>query len=532
MATSASTVSDLPLLRELALQQGPKKGDTRMITGSEVIHPKSSECGQDRSGFDFIALQGADDSLPGRHSDRLEYIGSATSHFQAEPLLYDEDGRSRAFSDWELELTRRIQGQRSGIPNADTSALPRFLARKEKYIRRSTELSENMFRFSLEFGRLCPEAGQFNEQLMTEYVKALALIKQRGQEPFITLHHFTMPRYLIEIDREEGIRAGGWEHRDALQHFRFYTENVIRFLADESRIRDILAELNLSLEAQKKILSDGLARYFMTLNEPTVLLFSGYVVGLFPPYKRGNLLAVRRLLKRLVEAHDIALDQIKQGLKTQKYEPQVGVGHNWQHFEGLLGEIGKRFQEHFLSGFEREGRHSDFLGIHYYFRWRGLLSRGERKRREYGDLPIFGDVYTPGILDVIRRVNSLYAQKPIFISEFGFSDSSDLRRPYWILETVRYILEAKRTGAPVRGVLLWTLVDNFEWQFGMSQKFGLFSEAELDEPPIPSTRGIKSWEVWRATTKAMTSPTMDNLQELQRCHQAAYVQYKEAGGRY
>ena len=389
-----------------------------------------------------------------------------------------------------------------------------------------------MFRFSLEFGRLCPEEGQFNEPLMADYVKALALIKLQGQEPFVTLHHFTLPRYLILTDRDGNIRAGGWEHRDALQHFQFYVEKVIRFLADEGKIRNILAELKLSLGTQEKFLSEGLARYFMTLNEPTVLLFSGYVGGLFPPYKRGNLLAVRRLLKRLVQAHDLALDLIKNGLKTQKYEPQVGVGHNWQHFEGLLGKIGDRFQEHFLSSFEREGGHSDFLGLHYYFRWTEPLWRAERKQREYSDLPIFGDVYAPGILEVIRRVHSLYTEKPIFISEFGFSDSSDLRRPYWILETVRYILEAKRMGAPIRGILLWTLVNNFEWQFGMSQKFGLFSEAELDEPPIPSTRGIRSWEVWRATTKAITSPTKDNLQELQRCHQAAYVQYKEAGGRY
>lgn len=255
MAASASAVPELPLLREIAPRQGPQKGDPRMIAGSDITHPRSSECGHDRSGFDFIALQGATDSLPGRHWDRLEYIGSAPSHFQSEPLLYDEDGRPRAFSDWELELTRRIQGQHCGIPNADTSALPRFLPRKEKYIRRSTELSENMFRFSLGFGRLCPEACQFNEQLMTEYAKVLALIKLRGQEPFLTLHHFTMPRYLIETDREGTIRAGGWEHRDALQHFRFYMENVIRFPADESRIRDILAELKLISDAQEKTLS-------------------------------------------------------------------------------------------------------------------------------------------------------------------------------------------------------------------------------------------------------------------------------------
>jgi beta-glucosidase len=466
------------------------------------------------------------------HSRQIEYVGSATSDFQAEPLLYDEEGRPRVITDWEFELTRRVQGQPCGIPDADTTALPQFLGRRESYIRRSAELSENMVRLSLDFGRLCPEEGQFNEPLMKEYVKTLALIRLCGQEPFLTLHHFTMPKYLIETDQEGIIKIGAWEHRDAVQHFRFYVEKVIRFLANQSTMRGILAELGLSQDAQDKILSEGLVCYFMPINEPTVLLFNSYLGGMFPPYKRGNLLMVRRLLHRLVKVHDMALDEIKQGLKAQKCEPQIGVGHNWQYFEGFLGKVARWFQESFVTSFERQGSHSDFLGIHYYFRWKEPLTAGERRRLDYSDQPAFGDVYPPGIRNVIAQVNSLYPQKPIFISEFGFSDRSDLRRPYWILETVRHILEAKRTGMPIKGMLLWTLVSNFEWQLGMSQKFGLFSESELNEPPVPSTKGIRSWEAWSAASKAIGSPTIDNLQELQRCHRTAYAQYKEAGGRY
>ena len=203
-----------------------------MKAGSFVTQPASSECGNDRPIFDFAAVENTEGQ-----SRQIEYVGSATSDFQAEPLHYDEQGRPRVSTDWEFELTRRIQGQRCGIPDADTTALPQFLSRKESYINRSAELSENMLRLSLDFGRLCPQEGQFNEPLMNEYVKTLALTRMRGQEPFVTLHHFTMPKYLIETDREGNIRAGGWEHRDVVQHFRFYAENVVRFLADQNRIR-------------------------------------------------------------------------------------------------------------------------------------------------------------------------------------------------------------------------------------------------------------------------------------------------------
>jgi beta-glucosidase len=74
-------------------------------------------------------------------------------------------------------------------------------------------------------------------------------------------------------------------------------------------------------------------------------------------------------------------------------------------------------------------------------------------------------------------MHAKYPAKEIFVSEVGFSDKSDGRRPYWILDTARYIIEAKSKGIPIIGVLLWSLVNNFEWELGMSQKFGLFSEA-------------------------------------------------------
>lgn len=498
-----------------------------MKAGSIVNPSKPSEYDSEDNIFNCTAQPAGVET-----SRQVEYVGSATSLFQAEPLLYDEQGHPHVHSDWEFEVARQVQGHTSGIPDADTRTLPQFLPRNNLYIQRAADLSENMVRLSLEFGRLCPAPGQFNEPLMKDYVRTLALIKMRGLEPFVTLQHFTMPKFLIEYDSEGIIKTGAWEHRDAVQHFRFYAQNVVRFLAEPSILRSVIAELNLSQQAQDQILADGLVRYFMPINEPTVLLFNSYLGGMFPPYQRGNLVAVRRLLQRLVQVHDIAYDEIKQGLKVQEFEPQIGVGHNWQYFEGFLGTLGQWFQEHFVTNFERQGKHSDFMGIHYYFRWKGRLSPEEKRQLDYSDHPSFGDIYPPGIRSVITAVNSLYPQKPIFISEFGFSDNSDRRRPYWILETVRHILAAKRSGVPIKGVLLWTLVNNFEWQLGMSQKFGLFSEAELDAPLIPSMSGIRSWEVWRAAAKAISSPTIDNLKELQRCHQTAYAQYREAGGRY
>ena len=125
----------------------------------------------------------------------------------------DSSGKPRTLSDWEYELVRQLKTGVSEIPQAEVTALPRFLQKKELYIARSAYLSQNMLRFSLDFARLCPSENQFDEVLMDEYIETLLLIKASRQEPFLTFHHFTMPKYLVTINSKGNITAGGWEIR-------------------------------------------------------------------------------------------------------------------------------------------------------------------------------------------------------------------------------------------------------------------------------------------------------------------------------
>ncbi len=124
-------------------------------------------------------------------------------------------------------------------------------------------------------------------------------------------------------------------------------------------------------------------------------------------------------------------------------------------------------------------------------------------------------------------MHELYPQKEIFITEFGFADKTDQRRPYWILETVRYVIKVLEQKIPVRGMMQWSLVNNFEWNLGMSTKFGMFSEDELKQELKDSPVGkIKGWEAWRAVIKALTQPTTENLNELQKCYDIAKKQFE------
>ena len=446
---------------------------------------------------------------------RLEYQGSATSHFQAEPLIYDAQGNPIITSDWELEVIKK---------DTDTSTLPRFLPNKEKYIDRSAELGENMFRFSLDFARLCPSPGQFNEGLMADYVKTLALIRARGQEPMLTLYHWPMPRYLLEENEEGQIVQGGWEHPEVAKHFRFYIDNVVRFLGDDDRIRQILSEEGFDQDAQDKFLGEGLARYFITINEPNSIILPGYIGGVFPPFKKGRVDLIRGVLGRLVEAHDIAFNELK--LKGQ--DRQVGVAHAWTYFDGILGGLAHELvNKKVTDQFERTGEYSDFLGLQYYFRMTiPLLARVAD--RHYGDHPAFGDVYPPGLYELMKKMHATYPNKEIFLTEFGFSDTNDRRRPYWILETARYVIEALKAGIPIKGMLLWSMVNNYEWAEGMDQKFGLFDESELSQPMTPDEGHLRSWQIWQSLLKALASPTPESLAALQKHYQTAKQQFESA----
>jgi len=459
------------------------------------------------------------------------YLGSSTSDFQSEPLLCGPEGKPLVFSDWEMQLVKNLKGEKAGItvPQKEEE-FPHFHSRYKEYLSRSKELGEKMFRFSLDFARLCPKEGEFNQSLMADYVKALARIKANGQVPMLTIHHWPMPKYLLKLDSEENILQGGWDNPEVLKQFRFYVEQVSKCLADEDFLRKTLAEEGLNKDSTDKFLDEGLCRYFISINEPTNIFGQGYLLGTFPPFQRGKLWTSQEVLGRLVEAHDITRTELKKGLK--RFEPktgeaQVGIAHNWIYFDGLLKKtLHDLVNRYPTKKMERSGEASDFLALQYYFRIRALAIGKPEQPIQFGDHPEFGDIYPKGIYHVLKEMHSDYPHKEIFITEFGFSDKNDKRRPYWILETVRYALEALKEGVPVKGMLLWSLVNNFEWARGMEQKFGLFSESELEKPLKPSGgEEIRSWEAWQAIIKAIANPSEENLKDLQNYYQKAEEQY-------
>jgi beta-glucosidase len=464
--------------------------------------------------------------------NRISYMGCATSHFQSEPLLYDTNGNIRPpVTDWEFELQKNLRGEPSGIRvRQNKAALPRFSQVADRYINRSVEMGNNMFRISIDMGRLCPKENAFDETMMAEYVRQIALIKHSKQEPMVTLHHFTMPTFLVHVNKTGSIIDGAWEHPNVLNHVSFYVQSVVGFLANRDKMRTVLKGAGYTDEVQAEFLDEGLIRYFMSINEPLITSFNGYVTGIFPPYKRAHPTLCRAISDRLVSAHYIMRHAIQKldTLLPHGKATQLGVGYNWQFYDGPFGHVvHKYFNELYTNAFERAAASSDFIGLHYYCRQTMPFYSVRWKGRVYSDMPGFGDIYPPGVYDLLHIMHRLFPEKPIFVSEIGFSDASDFRRPFWILETVRSILSAWRDGVPVLGVLLWTLVNNFEWNLGMTQKFGLFAESDLTTAPHTVANTMHSWEAWKCVVDAILQPSAEAISHLQAQYSKAKSQCEQ-----
>ena len=168
------------------------------------------------------------------------YWGSATSAYQVEGEVENND--------W-AEAAR--QGK---VPPAGRACDHYNLYEKDFDIIKS--LSQNAHRFSIEWARVEPEEGKFDEAEIEHYRKVLRALRERGIEPFVTLWHFTLPIWFV--------RKGGFESKKAPFYFSRYCEYVVKNLGQGS----------------------GIPKFWITINEPMVFANMGYLDGNWLPLKK------------------------------------------------------------------------------------------------------------------------------------------------------------------------------------------------------------------------------------------------------
>ncbi len=318
-------------------------------------------------------------------------------------------------------------------------------------------LGHTAHRFSVEWARIEPEQGKFNEEAIAHYREVLLALRVRNIKPFITLWHFTLPLWFS--------KSGGFERDDAPEIFARYSAFVVSRLGD-------------------------LCENFSTMNEPEVFASNGWLRGSWPPFKRfalTDLVSITnsgrqyeakankgleplflyfKVMKNLALAHNLAYREIK------KVAPRVDVSvvkhvivfdANWNPFNKIKAKIANYYWTHKFM--KRVYKHCDSVGLNYYF----YTQFGDTRKWRKTDMD--WNFAPEHIYDALKMLSRY--KKPLFISEAGLADASDSGRAEYIKRQVQGIWRAVNEGIDVRGHMYWSLLDNYEWALGFEKRFGL-----------------------------------------------------------
>ena len=298
-------------------------------------------------------------------------------------------------------------------------------------------LHQNVHRFSVEWSRIEPQEGVFDEEAIRHYQEVVKALKTKGLEPFVTLWHFTLPGWLSE--------KGGWNGQRSVMYFNRYVEKVVTALSPQ-------------------------VRFWITINEPQVYAALSYLKGVWPPQKKDPR-AYWRVIQNLIHGHKLAYTSIKQINPSA----QVGIAKHNIYFEAdknkPINQLLKRIADWWLNYYvlDEIKNHQDFIGLNYYFHNRISWWFGRNENKQVSDLG--WELYPAGIYHVLAGLKKY--NRPIYVTENGLADATDTRRGWYIEEVLRNIHKALVEKVDVRGYMHWSLLDNFEWAYGFWPRFGL-----------------------------------------------------------
>lgn len=415
-------------------------------------------------------------------------IGAATAAHQVE-------GNNKNSDYWAME-----QMKYAGFNEPSLDAVDHY-NRYEEDIRLMAEAGLNAYRFSIEWARIEPEQGVYDENEIAHYRKVLECCRENGLEPIVTMHHFTSPKWLIV--------QGGWESEATIDAFAKYCAHVVEKLGDLMQYVCTINEANMGLqiaaiaerykrqmmakmqaasasapeadeekkdaEKDKKEMDStvqvGINMQSMMENMKKQQEENRQVFGTDTPqiFVSARSEVGDRLVMR---AHQAA----KAAMKAVRPELKVGLTlslHDIQAEEGGEELAQKAWEEEF-SHYLPYIREDDFFGLQNYTRSRygaeGILPAPEGAEMTQMDY----ENYPQALGNVIRRVHE-ELDIPIMVTENGIATSDDSLRTAFIQTALEGVEECMAEGIPVLGYMYWSLLDNFEWQKGYSMTFGLIA---------------------------------------------------------
>jgi len=367
--------------------------------------------------------------------------------------------------------------------------------RYEEDIRLLADAGLNCYRFSIEWARIEPEEGKFDEAELEHYRKMLRCCRAHGVTPIVTLHHFTSPKWLIS--------KGGWEAASTVEDFTRYCTYIAEKLGEELEYIVTINEANMGLQlaaiarrymkellfGKKKKQSDGndgkaqvgINLKQMLANQKLAAAENREVFGTEKLHTfvsqrtpEGDILIMR--------AHSSARDAMKAVCPHLKIGLSLSL-HDMQPLFAGKRHAGKEWHAefgHYLPWI----REDDFLGVQNYTRSRfGFFGQVGAPRD--AELTQMGyEFYPEGLANVIRAVHREF-KGDLIVTENGIATSDDSRRREFIRRALEGVRNCIREGIPVKGYCHWSLLDNFEWQKGFSMTFGLIAVDRTTQKRFP-----------------------------------------------
>ena len=345
------------------------------------------------------------------------YWGAATSSFQTEGGIENMDWAKAA-----------REGKVPPIGRACD-----FYNRYESDFDIAKSLGHNCHRISIEWSRIEPEEGKFDESEIEHYLAVLAALRARHLKPFITLWHFSLPLWFSE--------TGGFERSDSPQIFARYCGYVAKKLGND-------------------------CRHFATINEPIVFASNGLLRGTRPPFKKNSFFTYMRVRRNLARAHNLAYDAVKKaafGAEVGIVKNIVYFHANWNPFNIIAAWIMNWHWTH--SFLMRVHRKCDSIGVNYYIH----KKFGDTARYDKTDMG--WDMYPEGLCGALLMVRRY--EKPVWVAEAGVADAADRIRADYVTRLIRCMYTAIQNGVDLRGYMYWSLLDNYELAQGYTKRFGL-----------------------------------------------------------
>ena len=366
--------------------------------------------------------------------------GASTSNYQIEDPDVKPGDKQYFQTDWDLYV------KEGGAPPKGNATYSWTEFERDLHALKKAGVTH--YRFGVEWARVEPKIGQYNDAAITRYVRMAKALKEAGIEPIVCLWHFTFPDWTFD-GKPKNVSC--WLDPDTDPRWDLYVTKMVKALAPY-------------------------VRYYAPQNEPNGEIATAYLGFQWPPatvadtplYEKALAASVKQFREAAAIIKKIRPDALVLSIEALPY---------WE--KSLLDPGSAYYNEMERVNFDHLDRTydvCDIIGFNYYYSQPATvlyyLTLPFNKGPKYTSLGWRID--PQALYKQIEKVGNRYG-KPMMITENGIATEDDAQKIKYLREHIGAIYTAKKAGYDVRGYFVWTLVDNYEWHHAYTAKFGLFS---------------------------------------------------------